>query len=140
MFTLCGRGAQCSIDEGQPSAARMDLLRREALELSLYTFKYDRDAESTIVFLPPNLGEAKDDPADDTAIALFLRKKDFARELSMPVRNTLFSARPPAIGEIDRAEQQIVNRLTDQSMFQYQWGQAQTGGALLLLAPVNART
>jgi hypothetical protein len=40
MIELCGLGERCSIGEGEPSAERHQLLRREALELSLYTFKY----------------------------------------------------------------------------------------------------
>ena len=39
-FVLCGLGDGCAIDEGAPSQARHSLLRREALELARYTFKY----------------------------------------------------------------------------------------------------
>lgn len=139
MYTLCGLGAQCSIGQGTPSAERLSLLRREALELSLYTFKYVDGADSTIVLLPPNLGENAQDPADDQAVALFLQKKDFSRELSRPVRDTLLLAAPPQVAELDAREALIVDRLTDPNIFQYQFEQVQTGGAILILAPVNAR-
>ena len=40
-YNLCGIGAKnCSIGTGKPSPDRLLLLRREALELALYTFKY----------------------------------------------------------------------------------------------------
>ena len=41
-YGLCGlgSGSQCSISEGTPSSDRFTLLSRQALELSLYTFKY----------------------------------------------------------------------------------------------------
>src|SRR5262245_19133120 len=40
-YVLCGVGGRsCAIAEGSPSAERQALLRREALELALYTFKY----------------------------------------------------------------------------------------------------
>ena len=139
MYTLCGLGAQCSIATGTPTSERLQLLRREALELSLYTFKYVDGAESTIVLLPPNLGEDAQDPADDQSVALFLQKKDFRKELSQPVRNTLLLATPPQVSELNAREALIINRLTDPNIFQYQFEQVQTGGALLILAPVNAR-
>ncbi len=41
-YILCGLGANCSIKGGKASTARHALLRREALELALYTFKYVR--------------------------------------------------------------------------------------------------
>ena len=88
MYNLCGVGQNCSIAEGQPSEARARLLRREALELALYTFKYVDDVDSVIALLPVNLG----DPAteeDDTSTALFLEKKDFARQLRGPLDRTL---------------------------------------------------
>ena len=41
--------------------------------------------------------------------------------------------------QLNQREDLIVDRLTDPSLFQYQFQQAQTGGALLVLAPFNAR-
>ena len=141
MYTLCGLGAQaqCSLGDGQLSNEHLQLLRREALELSLYTFKYVEGAASTIILLPPGLGENAEDPSDDQTIALFLLKKDFRRELAQPVRNTLLLASPPQIAELNAREELIVDRLTDPNIFQYQFDQVQTGGAILILAPVNAR-
>ena len=139
MYTLCGLGRQCSIAEGEPSPERLQLLQREALELSLYSFKYVDGVESTIVLLPPNLGEDAQDPSDDVAIALFFEKKDFRRELSRPVRQTLLSPTPPQGAELDPREGLVVDRLTDPNLFQYEFQQIQTGGAILVLAPINAR-
>lgn len=139
MYELCGLGQQCSISEGEPSTERFQLLRREALELSLYTFKYVEGAESTIVMLPPNLGEDPEDASDDEAMALFLQKKDFARELAQPVRNTLLRATAPTLTRLNPREDLVVSRLTEPNIFRYQFQQAPTGGALVLLAPVNAR-
>src|ERR1700741_5630178 len=39
VFALCGSTKSCAIGEGRPSVARGDVLRREALELALYTFE-----------------------------------------------------------------------------------------------------
>jgi hypothetical protein len=138
MYTLCGLGQQCSIAEGDPTPERLQLLQREALELSLYSFKYVDGVASTIVLLPPNLGESVEDPSDDVAIALFFEKKDFSRELSRPVRQTLLSPTPPQGTELDAREGLVVDRLTEPNLFQYEFQQIQTGGAILVLAPINA--
>src|SRR5581483_5836908 len=39
MYTLCGLGSGCSIASGKATVARGTLVRREILELALYTFK-----------------------------------------------------------------------------------------------------
>ena len=56
MYSLCGLGASCSIATGKPSAARGTLVRREILELALYTFKYDSGIKNVIAFMPPRTG------------------------------------------------------------------------------------
>ena len=40
LYQLCGDGTDCSIKAGKASTERGLLLRREALELALYTFRY----------------------------------------------------------------------------------------------------
>jgi hypothetical protein len=139
MYTFCGLGGpNCAIQQGQQSDEQMRLLRREALELSLYTFKYVEEADSTIVLLPPNVGDPED-PQDDTAAALFLRKQDFGRELGQPLRQTLAEERPPAVAEFDPREALIVDRLTEQNLFLYGFQQVPTGGAMIVLSPLTAR-
>src|SRR6185312_4220355 len=53
-YNLCGIGSSnCSIGVGKPSADRLLLLRREALELALYTFKYISGTDNVVAILPP---------------------------------------------------------------------------------------
>ena len=139
MYTLCGLGQQCSIAEGTPSAERLQVLRREAIELSLYTFKYVDGVGSTIVLLPPNLGDNLESADDDQAVALFFRKKDYARELGRPLRSTLPAAAPPPGAELEQSDALVVDRLTVPHLYQYQFQQVQTGGAILVLEPVTPR-
>jgi hypothetical protein len=139
MYTLCGLGAQCSAPDGNNTVERLQVLQREALELSLYSFKYVEGAESTIVLLPPDLGESAEDPADDVLRALFFEAKDFRRELARPLRQTLLSRNPPQGAELDPREGLIVDRLTDPNLFEYEFQRIQTGGFILVLAPVIAR-
>jgi hypothetical protein len=53
MYSLCGLGRQCAIATGKPSVARGVLVRREILELALYTFKYTGGIKNVIAFMPP---------------------------------------------------------------------------------------
>ena len=69
MYILCGLGQGCSVAEGKPSVARAQLLRREALELALYTFKYIPGSSSVVAFFPPKTGET-------AKYVLFFRKQD----------------------------------------------------------------
>lgn len=128
-YVLCGFGTNCSIAVGKPSAERHTLLRREALELALYTFKYLANINSVSVFLPPR----PDGAAAPTMI--FLERADLAGELARPLEQTL-ARTTPKIGEIPQLELERVNRLTQKRLFQYDYTQAQDGSVILLLDPV----
>jgi hypothetical protein len=137
MYTLCGLGQQCSMAEGQPSQERHRLLRREALELALYTFKYT-DRRSVLALLPPRIGPGEDgEPQVVAATALFFQQKDLEEALDRPLRRTLLSANPPRAAEIGREEESIIDRLTTPRLFQYQFTQTQQGAAIVVLAPVT---
>ncbi|HUQ22298.1 MAG TPA: hypothetical protein VM049_04720 [Gaiellaceae bacterium] len=128
MYILCGLGESCSIKEGRPTEARHQLLRREALELSLYTFKYVDDVESVVVFLPPR--------ADmQVGSSLFLKKSEVRDELRRPLRSTLRFGAAPALGQIDTIELGNIDRLTRPRTFQYEFQQTQEGSAILVLTP-----
>ena len=129
MFILCGLGESCSIGEGKASEARHALLRREALELSLYTFKYRDDVSAITVFLPPR----KDAQASPTAV--FLKRADLKDELRKPLNRTL-NPTAPALGQIPEAELANVNRTTRPHLYSYEYTQAQDGSAILVLSPI----
>jgi hypothetical protein len=133
MYVLCGLGEQCSIAEGPPSEERHQLLRREALELSLYTFKYS-DARSVIALLPPRLPQSEEEAA--SATALFFQRADFDEQLKRPLRRTLLSPIPSRVAEISSIEGPTIDRLTTPHLFQYEFTQAQEGSAVLILAPL----
>ena len=138
MYTLCGLGERCSIKEGEPTFERARLLRREALELALYSFKYVDGLDSVIALLPTNLGD-KDDPDDDRSTALFFQKgdDDVERALDRPLAQTLFSPRAPQATEINALEGLTIDRLTQPRLFFYEFTQTQAGGAVIVLAPVD---
>jgi hypothetical protein len=132
MYNMCGAGARCSIAEGKPSTNRSRLLRREALELALYTFKYVEDIDSVIALMPTNLG-SPETPDDDTATVLFLQKKDFRRQLEAPLEQTL-PGRPGTT--LNAVQGQLVDGLTRQRQYLFDIQPTQDLGAVMLLAPI----
>jgi hypothetical protein len=128
VYVLCGLGERCSIDSGNATNERARLLRREALELALYTFKYIKGTDSVIAFLPPP-------PASEANWSVFFRKEDLKDMLSRPLQFTLPTAtkltpsRQTAIG--------LVEEVTRPRWFRSSFQQAQDGGAVLVLDPLN---
>jgi hypothetical protein len=129
-YVLCGYGAGCSIATGQPSEARHLLLRREALELALYTFKYMGRVNSVTIFLPPPPG------GETASTVMFFRRGDLGPELDRPLTDTL-AAKTPLVGQISPKETATLNRITRDRIYQYDYTQSQDGGAILLLDPVT---
>jgi hypothetical protein len=128
MFILCGLGRQCAIAKGKPSTMRGRVLRREALELALYTFKYVPGVDSIIAFLPPA-------PGSNPQYTVFLRKSDFKKQLSQPLTTTL-AAKAPTATQADPTESPLIDRLTLPSMYKYSLTQSQDGSAILVLDPL----
>ncbi len=129
MYTLCGLGYHCSIATGTPSLTRGQLVHREGLETALYLFKYVRQLQSVLVFMPPARG------ATATTV-LYYRKEDLARPLSRPLAKTLPLAVPPRSDDPDRLEANTIAALTYPHLYTSQLTQLQPGGALLVLTPV----
>ena len=128
MYTLCGLGTSCSIPDGKPTVARGQLLRREALELALYSFHYLDGIDSTLVLLPPRAdGKA--------AAAVFLEKGDVRGALRQPIDQTLTAPLTPGVGEIEADEQRVVERTTRSRLYEYSYLQAQDGSPIMVLNP-----
>ena len=128
MYTLCGLGKACSIAEGKPSEARGQLLRREALELALYSFRYLDGIESTLVLMPPR--------ADgQVATAVFLERGDVRAALDQPLDATLTAPLTPGVGEIEAEEQRVIDRATRSRIYEYSYLQAQDGSPIMVLSP-----
>jgi hypothetical protein len=127
-YSLCGLGRNCSI-AGKASDARAQLLRREALELALYSFHYVDGIDSTLVLLPRRADGQE-------ATAIFLTKDDLRRELSQPLDQTLTAPLAPGVGEIAADEQAAINRATTSRLYEYGWLQSQDGTLVMVLAPI----
>jgi hypothetical protein len=127
-FNLCGLGKLCSIPEGKPSNARGQLLRREALELALYSFKYVDGVDSALMLLPPR-------PDGKAQAAVFLTKGDVAAILGRPINETLTAPLTPGVGEIQLDEQSAIDRVTLPRLYGYDWLSAQDGTLVTVLTP-----
>src|SRR5215212_485688 len=92
LYQLCGLGQRCSIAKGAPSVERFLLLRREGLELALYTFRY-LGVDNVVALLPPAPGEKPQN-------ALFFRKQQLEPLLDRPISATLPNP-PPTVNSVE---------------------------------------
>ncbi len=150
IYNLCGLGAGCSIS-GTASTGRFLLLRREALELALYTFKYISGIQNVVAILPPSHSSvqtctgicAQPNPPKTTKtvnLAVVFPRDSLQRFLQQPLHDTLPEPLPPSVSEIDKApEAELVSVITGTSLFQQQRVQSQDGSNVLVLSPQPAQ-
>jgi hypothetical protein len=130
MYTLCGLGTSCSIASGKPSVERGTLVRREILELALYTFKYVGGINSIVAFMPPKSGSS-------TQYAVFLQKDSLKPQLKERLSQTL-SSKTPLPSQITPREVHLVDATTEPRIFTYGVSQTQTGDIVLVFSPLPA--
>jgi hypothetical protein len=147
-YNLCGMGsANCSIGVGTPSPSRLLLLRREALELALYTFKYVGATDNVVAILPPGHTVTSctglcPRPNQKTTtkqvnIALVFLHDELRPLLSQSLGATFPEPFPPSVNQIAGApEAPLVQQLTSRGMFNENIEQAQDGSSLIVLNPL----
>jgi hypothetical protein len=127
---FCGLGQACAIGTGTASALRERLLRREALEVALYTFKFVPSINAVIAYMPPPPGQAP-------STLLYLERSNLAQELAKPLSATLPLANPPLPSQADAKEQHTIDALTLPVEYGFQY-QALTGGTeAMILTPAT---
>jgi hypothetical protein len=129
-YSLCGLGDNCAITKGTPSVQRGTLVRREILELALYTFKYMGNVKNVIAFMPPT-------PGSTPKYVVFLQRDNFSDLLHQPLTRTL-NPKTPLPNSISRTEQQTIDGTTESKVYQFGLSQAQNGDAVLVLNPLPA--
>jgi hypothetical protein len=141
VYTLHGLGKDGRIVGDKPSVARHTLLRREALELALYSFRYLDGITEVVALLPPAFpskptpkGKGKhrktvqkvDTSAKPQLQALYYRPGDLRPQLESPLSQTLDPGRlrPRALRP---AETRRIDALTMPNLFlaSYQLAQNQ---------------
>ena len=137
MYTLNGLGAHGSIEHGTPSEERHLLVRREALELALYTFRYLDDVDMVVALLPPSKSDVeKALKADEQppVQALFYRPGDLRDKLNVPLGATIPAQTPrPETIKLTAPDSQAIDALTNQNLFQASFQQGQDANAYLVL-------
>jgi hypothetical protein len=129
LYEMCGLGPQCAIAQGKASTDRFRLLRREALELALYTFHYT-DVGSVVTFLPPKKGQ------QPQYVFLFLRTR-FEQQglLAKPLNAILTESTPPPAKAIPAAEAATIDGITEPDLYRFRYTSDQQGGVLLVFDP-----
>jgi len=127
-YEMCGLGEHCAISSGTPSTDRDRLLRREALEIALYTFKYVGDTDAVVVFMPPPPGAA-------TSWALLFQKQNYRPELGHPITKTLTEPAPDPSALASSSERDIVEQLTSRTRYAYKVQDVNGAPVLVLDVP-----
>ena len=150
-YNLCGIGGKdCAIGVGQPSTNRLLLLRREALELALYTFRYIGSTQNVVAILPPGHTAtaatlSKKPPSSARTattvkpvdIAVLFVRQELSPLLKHPLTQILPEQTPPSVTQMPRApEAGLVDQLTARGLFSEQLQQAQDGSNLIVLNPL----
>ena len=131
-YELCGGGSACSIEKGKPSITRGALVRREAIELALYTFKYVPEIDSVIALLPPKPPVTQETPQ----YAVYIKRSDLSNELERPLRMTM--PRTPLLKlEAQQLQTTPVDELAGAKVYKWQPQQLQNGAVLLVLDPIS---
>jgi hypothetical protein len=147
MYRMNGIGTADSRIPGRPSTNRHMLLRREALELALYSFRYVGVSE-TVVLFPPSIrrtrsattGKVVEDKAAPTALLFRRGQTDVQSALAHPLASTLASETPTVSGVTRSPDAQAVEAITDDKAYTYKLQEANTDLRLfLVLAPLRIR-
>jgi len=147
MYRMNGIGTADSRIPGRPSTDRHLLLRREALELALYSFHYLGVSEAVVLF-PPSVrqvrsattGKLVQQKADPTALLFRRSQRDVQTALARPLSATL-SAKTPTVSGVTRSpDRPAVEAITDDKTYTYKLQEANTDLRLfLVLAPLRIR-
>jgi hypothetical protein len=125
LYQMCGLGPNCSIERGKPSRQRTFLMRREALELALYSFRY-LDVKQVVVLIPPLPGKVQ-------TVALYFRRDDVRAELSRPLTSSLVPKTPSPKNITLSPDFRLVDRATsNQYLFTFNGASFNNGGLLVL--------
>lgn len=145
-YALNGLGVAGTLADHKRDKARDRLLRREALELALYSFRYLPDVTMVVALLPrePKTKAAKKakptadvtdlGPEDFVQRAIFYRPGDLRPQLEVPLVKTLALTAPAVRGfGRDGDEARRIDSLTSSNLFKVSYTQAPNGQPYLVL-------
>ena len=132
MFSLCGLGRRARSQPGKASVERGTLVRREILELALYTFKYVGGVETR------DRVHAADAAATQPTYVVYLQKATCRRQLKQPLVADARARRCRCRTTISPASSGTIDRSLESRIYKFGLSQAQQGDAMLVLAPFQA--
>jgi hypothetical protein len=127
LYQMCGLGPNCSIERGKPSRQRTFLMRREALELALYSFRY-LDVKQVVVLIAPPPGKAQ-------TIALYFQRDDVRAQLDRPLTSSLVPQPPTPSTVTLSPDFGLVKGATDESYVFTLMGSSFNDRGFLVLDP-----
>jgi hypothetical protein len=131
LYRMCGLGDKCAIAKGTATKERGLLLRREALELALYSFHNLQDVEHVVVFIAPEKGKAP-------SVALLFGRGDVAGQLARPLTATLPLPVPNSDTITAAPNTPAVRALTFANLFNFKLTEAnQDARVFLVLDPLT---
>ena len=125
LYQMCGLGVNCQIDSGKPSKERMLLLRREGLELALYSFRYLKDVKQVVVLIPATPGKAQ-------TIALYFSRDELRPELDRPLTSSLLPTAPTTKTVTLSPDARLVDQTTNPYLFSLMGSSFNDRGYLVL--------
>ena len=126
-YVMCGDADKCGLSPVSTQET-VPMLRREALELALYTFKYAPNVDSVVSLLPPE---------GNTNGVIYLQRKNLADELSKPLAATLPEHQVLSYGGMTEVERARVMRLTSNHLYNSRFVPGPNGRMLLVLRSVS---
>jgi hypothetical protein len=127
LYQLCGLTSTCAIDQGKSSKERFLLLRRAALELALYSFRYLKDVKQVVVLTPPaKKGELP-------TVALYFQRDDVRDELERPLTSSLAPHTPTVENVTGSPDTPLVKHVAHGQYLFTLNGQGFNNGGLLVL-------
>lgn len=136
LFSFCGlAGDQNCALPGQATPERLMLLRREAVELSFYTFKLLPEIQTVVSLLPP-VPRGEGQPPQ--TFAVYFQRRHMQGMLTEEITTALPEKPPFATGDLTPGEAETINRLTETRLFSSSFEQLPTQGVMLSLSPPSA--
>jgi hypothetical protein len=127
LYQLCGLTPTCAIDHGKATVERGYLMRREALELALYSFRY-LDVKQVVVLIAPPPGKAQ-------TIALYFQRDDVRAQLDRPLTSSLVPQPPTPSTVTLSPDFGLVKGATDESYVFTLMGSSFNDRGFLVLDP-----
>jgi hypothetical protein len=137
-YTLAGPGDGGTL-VAKSTPQRQRLLRREALELALYSFRYLDNITMFVALLPSDqlkgkaAKKAQASPKPPTAQAVFFRPGDLKAQLRTPLASTLKPVVKLEPAQLPAAEGKRVDTLTHDNLFKAHWDPQVDGRLYLVL-------